>query len=83
MAGRQVVVAYRPGTTLLQTARFADLRVPSSCEAGSCATCMARLVEGEVRMRVNDALDDDDLADGWILMCQSEPVTDSVTVEYE
>jgi hypothetical protein len=37
---------------------------------------MARLVAGEVRMRVNDA-------DGWILMCQSEPVTDSVTVEYE
>jgi ferredoxin len=82
VAGRKVTVAHRPGTTLLQTARYADLKVPSSCEAGQCATCMARVTYGEVWMRNNEALDDDDLAEGWVLTCQAEPVTASVTVEY-
>ena len=49
--------SYQPGETLLETARRAGLRAPFSCEAGSCATCMARLQEGEAKMRVNNALD--------------------------
>jgi ferredoxin len=83
LKGRRVTVAHRPGTTILQAARFADLKPPSSCEAGNCATCIARVVEGEARMRVNDALDDDDVAEGYILTCQAEPVSASITVEYE
>ncbi|HEX4219236.1 MAG TPA: ferredoxin--NADP reductase, partial [Acidimicrobiales bacterium] len=43
MGREQVTVRHRPGTTILQTARFAGLRAPSSCETGSCATCMARV----------------------------------------
>jgi 3-ketosteroid 9alpha-monooxygenase subunit B len=83
LGGRTVTVAHRPGTTVLQTARFAGLRAPSSCESGSCATCMARVVDGEVRMRNNEALTRDEVADGWVLTCQAEPVTPSVTVVYE
>jgi 3-ketosteroid 9alpha-monooxygenase subunit B len=79
----KVTVSHRPGTTILQTARFADLRVPSSCEAGSCATCMARVTVGEVRMRNNEALTLEEVAEGWVLTCQAEPVTPSVTVIYE
>jgi ferredoxin len=74
--------AYRPGTTILQTARQLGFQPPFSCEAGNCATCMAKLVEGEVTMRVNDALFDDEVADGWILTCQSEPTTPAVHVIY-
>jgi hypothetical protein len=44
---------------------------------------MAKLVEGEVKMHVNDALFDDEVADGWILTCQSVPTTPSVHVRYE
>jgi 3-ketosteroid 9alpha-monooxygenase subunit B len=83
MGKREVMVTHRPGTTILQTARFGDLRAPSSCEAGSCATCMARVIEGQVRMRNNQALTPDEVADGWILTCQAEPLTPSVTVVYE
>jgi hypothetical protein len=43
---------------------------------------MARLVEGTVEMRVNDALEDDEVAEGWILTCQSVPTSDTVTVVY-
>src|SRR5690606_7251651 len=44
--GRTGTAEHRPGTTILQTARQLGLDPPYSCEAGNCATCMARLVEG-------------------------------------
>jgi 3-ketosteroid 9alpha-monooxygenase subunit B len=74
---------YRPGNTLLQTARIAGLRAPSSCETGSCGTCMARIVSGNARMLNNDALDDDEVAEGWVLTCQSLPTSPTVHVVYE
>lgn len=76
-------VAYTPGETLLQTARMAGLPAPSSCEVGSCGTCMARLTQGSARMLNNDALDDDEVADGWVLTCQSLPTSRRVRVVYE
>ena len=54
-----------------------------SCEAGNCGTCMARLTDGKATMRVNDALDEDEVAEGYILTCQGVPDTPSVTVEYD
>ncbi len=83
LAGRSDTATYRPGTTILQTARQLGLSPPFSCEAGSCATCMARLVEGKVDMYTNNALTSDEVADGWILTCQSVPTTSSVHVIYE
>lgn len=69
--------------TILESARRAGLSPPFSCEAGNCGTCMARLVEGKATMRVNDALDEDEVAEGYILTCQGVPDTSSVTVEYD
>jgi ferredoxin len=71
------------GETLLESARRAGLSPPFSCEAGNCGTCMAKLVEGKATMRVNDALDEDEVTEGYILTCQGVPETESVTVEYE
>lgn len=79
----KVTVPIVPGETLLETARRAGLQPPFSCEAGNCGTCMARLEEGHATMRVNDALDDDEVEEGYILTCQGVPDTDSVTVRYE
>jgi ferredoxin-NADP reductase len=75
--------AHVPGITLLEHARRAGLKPPFSCEAGNCATCMGRLEAGEVTMRVNNALDDDEVADGYVLTCQSVPLTPDVSVIYE
>jgi ferredoxin-NADP reductase len=80
---KTVTVPYRAGDTLLQTARIAGLRAPSSCETGSCGTCMARIESGSARMLNNDALDDDEVAEGWVLTCQSLPTSRSVHVVYE
>ena len=81
--GKRATVARTPGITLLQSARRAGLSPPFSCEAGNCATCIGRVTAGEVKMRTNNALDDDEIADGWTLTCQSDPVTADVTVVYE
>jgi ferredoxin-NADP reductase len=81
--GQRRQVARRPGETLLESARRAEMAPPFSCEAGNCATCIAHVTEGEIKMRVNNALDDDEIAEGWVLTCQSEPVTQDVTVVYD
>jgi 3-ketosteroid 9alpha-monooxygenase subunit B len=83
LRGRTETADHRPGATILQTARQLGMSPPYSCESGSCATCMARLVEGEVRMHANNALTDDEVAEGWVLTCQSVPTTATVSVVYE
>jgi ferredoxin-NADP reductase len=83
LGGRTDTVDYHPGTTILQTARQMGMSPPSSCESGSCATCMAKLVDGTVTMYVNDVLTDDEVAEGWVLTCQSVPTAPSVHVVYE
>ncbi len=80
--GRVEVAENRPGTTILQTARQLGMSPPYSCEAGSCATCMARVLQGEVTMFMNNALTDEEVADGWVLTCQGVPSTSSVRVVY-
>ena len=80
--GRTASTEHRPGTTILQAARQAGLSPPSNCEAGNCATCMARLVTGSATMRANNALTPDDIDDGWILTCQAVPTTPTVHVVY-
>lgn len=80
---KTTTAAYRAGNTLLQTARSAGLRAPSSCETGSCGTCLARVVSGSARMLNNNALDDDEVAEGLVLTCQSLPTSRTVHVVYE
>lgn len=79
---RREVAIHRPGATILQTARQAGLAPPYSCEAGNCATCMARLVRGTARMHANHALTDEEVADGWVLTCQAVP-TSPLEVVYD
>jgi ring-1,2-phenylacetyl-CoA epoxidase subunit PaaE len=59
------------------------IELPYSCKGGVCSTCRCRLVEGEVDMDVNFALEDYEVAGGFILSCQSYPVTDKVTIDYD
>ena len=68
--------------TLLEAALRHKLPAPYSCQAGLCAACMCRVVEGQVHMRHNDALDARDLRLGWVLGCQSVPRTAVVKVKY-
>jgi ferredoxin len=80
---KKTTVSRRQGETLLETARRAGLTPPFSCEAGNCGTCMAKLIEGTATMRVNDALMDDEVEEGYVLTCQAVPDDGDVTVDYE
>jgi ferredoxin-NADP reductase len=83
LARRTHTLEYVSGDTVLEAARRGGLSPPFSCEAGSCATCMAHLDEGRVRMRVNNALTADEVDDGWVLTCQSLPMSREVVVNYD
>jgi 3-ketosteroid 9alpha-monooxygenase subunit B len=80
---KKTTVTRQANETLLESARRAGLTPPFSCEGGSCATCMARLTDGTATMRVNDALTEDEVAEGYVLTCQAVPDSGSVTVHYE
>jgi 3-ketosteroid 9alpha-monooxygenase subunit B len=70
-------------TSLLEFLESKNLRVPSSCREGECSACAVLLLQGEVAMRNNDVLDEDDIAEGTRLACQARPTTDVVHVRYE
>jgi ferredoxin-NADP reductase len=80
---RKHEIAYQAGDTVLEAARRAGLSPPFSCEAGSCATCMAHLDAGAVTMRVNNALSLDEVEAGWVLTCQAIPTSPEVVVDYD
>lgn len=80
---QKVTLPYRAGYTLMQMARSADMRPPSSCETGTCGTCIAQVTEGAARLLNNDVLDDDEIAEGYVVTCQALPTTRTVRVVYE
>ncbi len=71
------------GQTILEAALANNMDAPFACRAGVCSTCKCKVLEGEVDMRANHALEDYEVEQGYVLSCQSVPVTDKVVVEYE
>ena len=70
-------------TSLLESAIANQLDAPFACKAGVCSTCRCRVLEGEVEMVANHALEDYEVEKGYVLSCQSYPVTDRVVVDYD
>ena len=81
--GRSSTLTVPPGVTVLDGAQRSRPDLPFACKGGVCGTCRARVTAGEVRMRRNYALEQDELDDGYVLTCQAVPVTDDVTVDYD
>jgi len=71
------------GPSILDAGLSAGAELPFACKGGVCCTCKAKLVEGEVRMDANYALEADEVERGYILTCQSHPLTDQVVVDYD
>ena len=69
--------------SILDGALKAGADLPFACKGGVCSTCRAKLMEGEVSMDVNYALEPDELAAGYILTCQAHPTTDKVVVDFD
>ncbi len=81
--GEKLEVNVPKGKTLLRALIDAGQDPPYSCEGGVCSTCMCKLTSGKVHMKNNMALDDKEVAQGYILSCQSIPLTERIEVDYE
>ena len=68
---------------ILDAAAAAGLEVPFSCKSGVCCTCRAKLLEGEVRMDRNFALEKHEVAAGFVLTCQAHPLTERVVLSFD
>ncbi|POX42214.1 3-ketosteroid-9-alpha-hydroxylase [Streptomyces sp. Ru73] len=80
--GQTHVVRWPVRTPLLDALLADGVDAPYSCREGSCGACACRIVSGETKMFRNDVLDEQDLAEGYVLACQAVPLTNEVAVSY-
>ncbi len=81
--GSTQTISVSKDVTILDAARENSMDAPYACKAGVCSTCRCRVIEGEVEMVANHALEDYEVEKGYVLSCQSFPVTDRVVVDYD
>lgn len=81
--GRMSRARMDPGTAILDAALRARPELPYSCKGGMCASCKARVIEGDAAMAKNYALTDDEVAAGFVLTCQAHPTGDRIVVDFD
>jgi len=81
--GRESTFSMAEDERVLDAALRVRSELPYACRGGVCSTCRARLIEGEVSMVANYALEPDEVAAGYILTCQSRPRTGRLVVDYD
>jgi ring-1,2-phenylacetyl-CoA epoxidase subunit PaaE len=81
--GRSTTTRMRPETSVLDAALRVRRELPFSCKGGMCASCKAKIVEGQVTMDKNWALVDYEIDQGFVLTCQSHPTSDRLVVDYD
>ena len=71
------------GANILDAGMANGVELPYSCKAGVCSTCKAKLVKGQVDMDISHGLEQHEIDAGYILTCQSHPITDEVVVSFD
>ena len=81
--GRSTTIALPRDEPVLDSAQRIRGDLPFACKGGVCGTCRARVTDGEVQMRRNYALEPAEVEAGYVLTCQTLPVSDAVTVDFD
>ena len=68
---------------ILDGALNAGADLPFACKGGVCSTCKCQVMEGSVKMKVNNALEDKEVAQNYVLSCQAVPTSDKVVVNFD
>ena len=71
------------GDSIIDAALFQGIDLPYSCKGGVCGTCKAKLLEGKVEMDAHYSLEDEEIAHGYILACQSHPESERVIIDFD
>ena len=81
--GRTTTSAMPRAQSILDAAQVVHTDLPFACKGGVCGTCRAKVTDGQVDMRRNYALENAEVEAGFVLTCQSFPVSDTVTVDFD
>ena len=81
--GRSTHLLLPRDVSVLDAAQAVRADLPFACKGGVCGTCRAKVTDGRVTMRRNFALEDDEVAAGFVLTCQSLPATETLTVDFD
>ena len=71
------------GQSILDAAQAQGADLPYACKGGMCCTCKAKLLEGRVAMDVHWGLEDEEIQKGYILTCQSKPLTEKISINFD
>ncbi len=83
MYGEEAEFFVEPDETITSAAQRNGIDAPVSCQIGACCTCVAKVRSGKVYMDERESLTDEEIANGFILACQSHPLTDDVFVDFD
>lgn len=78
----EIPLAYH-GESILDAALKAGADLPFACKGGVCCTCRAKVIEGQVNMEVNYALEPEEVEAGFVLTCQAHPVSERVVIDFD
>jgi ring-1,2-phenylacetyl-CoA epoxidase subunit PaaE len=81
--GRSTQLTLPRNVSVLDAAQKVRGDLPFACKGGVCGTCRAKVTDGDVTMRRNFALEDDEVDAGFVLTCQTIPVSDRVVVDFD
>ena len=81
--GRTTTTPMERGKSILDSAQEIRSDLPFACKGGVCGTCRARVTDGDVEMRRNYALEPKEVDAGYVLTCQTVPLSDAVTVDFD
>jgi ring-1,2-phenylacetyl-CoA epoxidase subunit PaaE len=81
--GATQTISMTKDMSLLEAALANNIEAPFACKAGVCSTCRCKVIEGEVEMISNHALEDYEVEKGYVLSCQSYPLSDRLVVSYD